>query len=88
MAAIHATLRKVGVNMGDHAETVDRAVDVDPSWTLQQVVDRLLTDRVTSYPDDFKAGPRHEDRARGDWALILRLAEPVHLDRDDDKGTF
>lgn len=39
---VAATLHKVGVNFGDHGETVLVAVEVDPDETVQALVDRLI----------------------------------------------
>jgi hypothetical protein len=48
---VSVLLTRVGVNMGDHAEAVVTAVDVENEETIGQVVARLLTDPSYDYAE-------------------------------------
>lgn len=62
---LNILLVKQGVNMGDHAQDVTRAVSVLPDETVREVAERLLASRSWSGTPTFEA----------DWYLVIRLAE-------------
>lgn len=69
---VSALVVEVGVNMGDHAQDVVRAVEVSRDETVGEVVDRLLT-------SDAWVGLTlgHQPVAKPTWRLELRAVEAV-----------
>lgn len=67
---IDALFVRVGVNMGDHAETVWRSVEVDPDETVRSLMDRLIT------PTNKYKARDYEDYVR------LQFVEPVVIERE------
>jgi len=66
---IDALFVRVGVNMGDHAETVWRSVEVDPDETVRSLMDRLIE------PTNKYKARDYEDYVR------LQFVEPVVIER-------
>jgi hypothetical protein len=64
-------LTKVGVNMGDHAQDVVRAVEVSPDETVQEMANRVLS--VDKWVPQGPVGFDYQY----DWYLIVRLVEPA-----------
>ncbi|AYN58873.1 hypothetical protein PP634_gp47 [Arthrobacter phage Richie] len=67
--SINALLTEVGVNMGDHAQDVTKAVIAKPDMTVQELCDKFLTKRTwmgLNEPDRKAADP--------DRSLTIRLA--------------
>lgn len=65
---IAVSLIKVGVNMGDHGETIHRSLNVDPSMTIADLVDATL--RTVSWqgtPGEFEY----------DNYLTIRVAQDI-----------
>ena len=73
---LNVLLFEVGVNMGDHAETVIRAQAVDPSETVGDMVTRLLTKPGYVRYGDINV-PRLE---QPDWKLEIRIAQKSESD--------
>jgi hypothetical protein len=63
--ALSATLVQVGVNLGDHGETIHRAVEVLPTDTVRDLLDRVI-------PPPGKYRKRDYDHH-----VILRFVEPA-----------
>jgi len=70
--SLNVLLHRVGVNMGDHAETVVDAHDVDESETVGDLARRLLM-RNTSPWLDSVGGLVPE----GGWRIEIRVATPA-----------
>lgn len=62
MADVNVILTEVGVNMGDHAQDVQTALEVSPETTIQDLVDTVLTN--------------DHDYDYGNYVTI-RLARPI-----------
>ncbi|ERG63499.1 hypothetical protein L332_03390 [Agrococcus pavilionensis RW1] len=69
---VSALVVEVGVNMGDHAQDVTRAVEVRRDETVGEVVDRLLT---SSQWVSLQMG--HQQMPQTSWRLELRAVEPA-----------
>lgn len=68
---INVTRTRQGVNMGDHAQDVTDALEVDPNMTVKEFVQFALTE-MRGYPST-----RQPMR---DAYLTIRIANPVLLD--------
>lgn len=60
-------LTKQGVNMGDHAQDVTRAIEVRPGETVTELAHRVLTTRQWSTTPERVPTPEPE------WHLTIRL---------------
>ena len=69
-ADLNVLIYEVGVNMGDHAETVIRAHVVDPSETVGDMVTRLL--HKPGYIPYGETVRKLEPQS--DWKLEVRIA--------------
>lgn len=67
---------EVGVNMGDHAETVIRAQQVDPDETVGELARRLLS------RSEYHYGSPNVMVPQGDWKLEIRIAVPKEVPAD------
>lgn len=64
-AAIQAQHHRVGVNMGDHAETIVNAIEVLPDETVEALAQRVLDDQ-----------PYRGDRPYDDF-IVVRIVKPA-----------
>ena len=70
---VSVLLVQVGVNMGDHGETVTKAVEVDVWETVGSMVDRLLSE-----PKFVPGSPGGTKRVLNpSWRLEIRAVEPA-----------
>lgn len=70
-ASLNVLLYEVGVNMGDHAETVIRAQIVDSDETVGEMVSRLL--HKPGYVAWGEITAKREPQT--DWKLEIRVAK-------------
>ena len=56
---IDAIHMRVGVNMGDHAETIWRSVEVEPDETVRELMERLIPE-----------GSRWQERDYDSWVRL------------------
>lgn len=68
---VNVTLTRVGLNMGDHAQDVTEAVDVDPGMTVAELVALELMSH------DLWAKGSDTRKAEPDWYLTIRAARPA-----------
>lgn len=70
--ALAVTVTRTGVNMGDHAQDVTTAHEVDPDETIEDLARRLLK------PDERWGSPEQN-------FIVVRLAQrsPKHAAPDD-----
>lgn len=68
---VSVMLVKVGVDMGDHAETVTKAVEVDIWETVGSMVDRLLSEPA------YEPGNPGKRALNPKWRLEVRAVEPA-----------
>ena len=71
---LNVLLFDVGVNMGDHAETVIRAQQVDPNETVGDLARRLLTRERNHYDYETKTTIADEPEVLADNRIEIRLA--------------
>jgi hypothetical protein len=71
---INAVHVKVGVNMGDHGETVQNYIEVDETETIRSLLERTMP--------ESKWQPRNYDHY-----IQLGFARPIEPEEDSDGST-
>jgi hypothetical protein len=75
--SINAIHTRQGVNMGDHAQDTIRAGKVDPTMTVQELCEALLTKK--NWRNKEQGDVREADP---DAFLIIRLEVPINPEGD------
>lgn len=73
---ISVVLTQVGVHMGDHAQDVVNAIDVDPKMTIGQLVDAELTKVIGGWGGKDLVRAPDPDRY-----LVIRLAREAGAEK-------
>lgn len=73
---IQATHVRIGVNMGDHAETVRTAIEVLPGDEVKEIADRILGPQGEWIPADY------------DSYIEVRLVKPAEEPKPQLGGGF
>lgn len=74
--SISATLHKVATNLGDHAETITQAVEVDENETVGAMMQRLI-------PAGIKWRPRQYEH----FVTLQFVLPAATLDHEQDVAT-
>lgn len=70
---ISALFTEVGQNMGDHAESVTRAIAVSPTETIQELLERVMPEPTSAW-----------NLRRYENFIVLRFVEPDRTTNLDD----
>ena len=74
MAEESVVLVQTGVNVGDHAQDVSRAVEVGWEETVRSAANRLLS--TESWRNDGNGQMEKYRKGEYEWRLEIRLVEP------------